>query len=138
MFRRLFIIFLLAFLAMNAYSQKDSDSLLFNRYASLQPANDSEYFILKVAKNASAKVLNQLILLSERKFSENIFIVNKDVKNQLNLPEKFLLKSESANNNWKFLPGAERIFESKNSKMNHRFIVQFKNAKSVQNFMDDA
>jgi hypothetical protein len=135
MFRRLFIILLLAILAINAYSQKDGDSLLFYRYSNLRPTNDSVYFILKVAENTPRPLLNKLILSSERKLSEYVFIVNKDTKNQLNLPEKFLLRSQAANNNWKFSPAAERVHKSK-SKKNFRFIVQFKNKESLQDFLN--
>lgn len=137
MLKRILFIFLTVIFAINIYAQKESDSELFNRYSNLSSLSNPQYFIVKIAENIPREFLNKLILLSDRKLSSNIFIISKGFQQQLNLPGKFVLKSQGANNNWKLSPTAEKANEDKNDKKNFRFVVQFKNKASLQFFLNN-
>lgn len=134
MFKRVCFIFMAVILAMNIYGQRESDSVFFYRYSNSR-LHDAHYFIVKVSANMPRQFLNNLILKSERRLSENVFIITKEHQRQLNLPATFVLKSQAANNNWKLSTTVEREMELKNDKMNFRFIVQFENKESLQHFL---
>lgn len=136
MFKGIFTILLLAIFSVNAYSQNNSsDSLLFHRYSDFQLPADAGFFIVKVAANTPRPVLNKLVLSSERRLQGNVFIVNKELNDELQAGG-FLLRSEFANNAWKFSTAARRVAESK-SKKNFRFVVQLNNEKALQTFIKD-
>src|SRR6185312_1837062 len=126
MFKRVCFIFMAVILAMNIYGQRESDSIFFYRYSNPQ-LHDADYFVLKVSANTPRQFLNNLILKSERRLSDDVFIITKEDRQQLNLPATFVLKSQAANNNWKLSATVEKEMGVKNDKMNFRFIVQFKN-----------
>ena len=134
MFKRVCFIFMAVILAMNIYGQRESDSIFFYRYSNPQ-LHDAHYFVLKVSANTPRQFLNNLILKSERRLSDDVFIITKEDQQQLNLPATFVLKSQAANNNWKLSATVEKEMEVKNDKMNFRFIVQFKNKESLQHFL---
>lgn len=134
MFRRVCFIFMGVILATNIYGQRESDSVFFYRYSNPE-LHDAHYFILKVSANTPRQFLNNLILKSERRLSDHVFIITKEDQRQLNLPAKFVLKSQAANNNWKLSTTVEREMEVKNDKMKFRFIVQFKSKESLQRFL---
>jgi hypothetical protein len=134
MFRRVCFIFIGVILALNIYGQRESDSVFFYRYSNPH-LHDAHYFIVKVSANTPRQFLNNLTLKSERRLSDNVFIITKEDQQHLDLPAMFVLKLQAANNNWKLSATVEREMEVKNDKMNFRFLVQFKNKESLQHFL---
>jgi hypothetical protein len=137
MFKRLFLVLILSLFFAYSYSQKDNDSLIFSKYSGISNSADTEYIILKVAENTPDNFLNRLALSSQRKLSDNIFIISKEVKNRLLLSEKFVLKSANADRRWKLSPNAAKMAEGKDRQRKLRYTIQFKNEESLNRFLNE-
>jgi hypothetical protein len=137
MFKRIFFIFLTVIFVANIYAQRESDTVLFHRYSNIERPDNPQYFILKVAGNTPPEFLNKLILTSERRLSDNVFIITKEEQKELNFSGSFILKLEAANNDWKLSSSAQKATEGQNDKKNFRFFVQFKSIEALHDFLNN-
>ena len=88
------------------FSQKQNDSL-FRKYEDRASGHNHIFYILALNPSASAEIKNAASLSAVRKLAENVFIIEKDKLNDIEINKSFINKLVPANNQWKLSPAAE-------------------------------
>jgi hypothetical protein len=88
--------------------------------------NVHQFYILQISNSATPEFKNRLTLVSVRKLSDSVFIVDRNVFQSFS-DKSFIKKSAPANNQWKLSPSVDILsMASRNLKITRRFTIQIK------------
>ena len=102
MCKTLSLYFLLMFLCVRCAAQQMDSS--YRKYSdTISPTHFDDFYVVQINEAATREFRNMLSLLSVRKLSDSVFIIDKKTFKSFS-DRSFIIKSAPANNQWKLSP----------------------------------